>query len=158
MEVHRLNVSWKLSKPSSETRLEFDSSVLSLFFDSTSQSLFVGLNNGSVQQFSRHFQLMRSTECHDKGVKALAVIRGEIVVTGSYDRLVKAWQPQPRGWVLLETFHLHADAVWDIQAWTSPNGSYRVATCGMDGKIHILGGRRGCTEIRLEFAIQGIFT
>ena len=84
-----------------EFRTEFESTVLSLAVvdrgAAQAASLLVGLNSGEVEEWEAGAGAaaganvrVRSRECHQKGVKCLAVdcSRG-LMITGSYDAKIK---------------------------------------------------------------------
>ena len=144
--IQKLDLAWRGSFDDvesnvdpKETRLEHDSSVLSVHFNPAKKYLWVGLNNGTVQEWlekkvvidtegeepiiMEEYVLVGSRECHEKGVKAVQTLwDSSVMVTGSYDNKIKAWARKmtdnsSRGWQweLQETLLLHSDAVWDLR-------------------------------------------
>jgi WD40 repeat protein len=159
-KLHRLDVAWATSKRG-ETRLYFDSIVLSLHYDPQQRYLLVGLNNGTVQEWrttADQYVLHRDKECHSKGVKTVALLWHATMVTGSYDNSIKVWQPVGGDcptWHLLETLHVHSDAVWDMSVVeVEAERSLLLATCGMDGRVNVF----TChfpNDFSLKYCIQG---
>ncbi len=147
--VHKLDNAWQspigkaedLAIPDTvdpvESRLEFESTVLSVHYDPESRYFLVGLNNGFVQEWREEksddqnevdsdYVLVRCKECHSKGVKAVTKLWGSVMVTGSYDRTIKIWTTGKLSsignvtdnnddWFLHETLNIHSDAVWDLR-------------------------------------------
>lgn len=129
--------------------------IAELAFSPRGLSLVVGLWNGQIQLLDPALGKRRiNMPGHADSVTALSFTRdGKTLVSGSYDRTVRVWGPQPPPPPPLLTYAGHKDAVHSIAL--SPDGRW-TATGSRDGRLRIYDRQSGLEKVNIAAHAGGV--